>query len=162
MGCWLRANGRLEIVPPPDDKLMIDFWNFSGTTWPEDYSRTDEYFSNTWFFDENNKLACIAGKFAEPIIWLDWMKEKFFIPRGYELIGNVDIKGESDDDFDVFDIKISREYYGWLRRISTLSMEAKCDIERIYGDLDQRLKELEAWHKERQDSLEYNKVDLVG
>ncbi|MDO4744965.1 MAG: hypothetical protein Q4B18_00255 [Bacillota bacterium] len=44
MGVWLRAEGRLEVVPPPDEKLMVEFWVFSNNTWPEDYRRMDEYF----------------------------------------------------------------------------------------------------------------------
>ncbi len=153
MGVWLKANGRLEVVPPPDEKLMIDFWHFSVTTRPEEYERTDEYFKNTWFFDENNKLACIAGKFAEPGIWLDWMKKHFFSPKGYQLIGAPDIIGEGDYGFVPLDRESSREYYGWLHRISAMSPKAAYDIHRYYGDLEERWNELEQWRKERPHQL---------
>lgn len=147
MGCWVKANGRLEVVPAPDDNLLIDFWHFSYSTWPNEYKRIDEHFKNTWFFDENNKLACIAGKFAEPYIWLDWMKEHFFTPRGYVLVGNEDIIGEGDVGFTPLDKESSREYYGWLRRISALSQEATAYVEGVYGDLNERWSELEAWYE---------------
>ena len=149
MGVWLRANGRLEVIPPPDDQLLIEFWRFSDTTCPEDYRRMDEFFTNTWFFDEDNRLACISGKFAEPGIWLDWMRKHFFEPRGYEIIGDPDIIGEGDPGFDPFERESSMEYYGWLERISKISPAAAASIERVYGNLDERRKELDAWYEER-------------
>lgn len=27
MGVWLGAKGRLEVVPQPDNQLLVDFWN---------------------------------------------------------------------------------------------------------------------------------------
>ena len=118
MGVWLSAKGRLEVVPHPNDELLIDFWRFSRNSWPEDYERMDERFANTWFFDENNRLACTAGKFAEPCVWYDWMKEHFFKPRGYELIGDLEIIGEGDEG--IFDQGVLDEYYAWKRRVSEL------------------------------------------
>ena len=118
MGVWLRAKGRLEVVPQPDNQLLVDFWIFSKYSWPDDYQRMDERFPNPWFFDENNRLACTAGKFAEPCIWYDWMKEHFFEPRGYELVGALEIIGECEDG--VFDRSIEEEYYAWKERVSAL------------------------------------------
>ena len=96
MGVWTRANGKLEVLPSPNDELLVAFWEFNRKEWPDDYKRIDEYFSNTWFFDENNKLACTAGKFAEAWVWLDWMKKYFFEPQGYELLGEPDFIGEGN------------------------------------------------------------------
>ena len=131
MGVWLRANGRLEVVPPPDEKLMVKLWVFSNNTWPEDYKRMDEHFHNTWFFDKDNRLACTAGKFAEPSIWLKWMKTHFFEPRGYELVGNEDIIGEGDYGVNVFDRKIEDEYFEWLGRIK--GMCADFEIRQVHN-----------------------------
>lgn len=118
MGVWLSAKGRLEVLPPPDDQLLMDFWLFSENSWPDDYRRMDERFANTWFFDENNRLACTAGKFAEPCVWYEWMKEHFFTPRGYELVGDVEIIGEGDEG--IFDQNVLDEYYAWKKRVSQL------------------------------------------
>ncbi len=124
MGVWTRANGRLEVIPPPDDQLLVDFWEFSEGTWSEDYEKIDERFSNTWFFDENNKLACIAGKFGEPWVWLDWMREHFFTPRGYKLEGDEEIIGEGDLGVNVFGQSIVEEYRVWQCRVSELRKDA--------------------------------------
>ena len=118
MGVWLSAKGRLEVLPPPDHQLLMDFWLFSENSWPDDYRRMDERFANTWFFDENNRLACTAGKFAEPCVWYEWMKEHFFTPRGYELVGDVEIIGEGDEG--IFDQNVLDEYYAWKKRVSQL------------------------------------------
>ena len=118
MGVWLRARGRLEVLPPPDDKLQVDFWRFSCNTWPEDYRRMDESFANSWFFDEDNRLASTAGKFAEPCVWYDWMKEHFFDPRGYKLVGDLDIIGEETED--LWDLSIEEEYAAWKKRVIAL------------------------------------------
>ena len=124
MGVWLSAKGRLEVVPQPDDQLLVDFWIFSLYSWPDDYKRMDERFSNTWFFDENNRLACIAGKFAEPCVWYDWMKEHFFHPRGYEVLGDLDVIGEGDEG--IFDQEVLDEYYAWEKRASELCERQHC------------------------------------
>ena len=128
MGVWLSAKGRLEVVPQPDDELLIDFWIFSRYSWPEDYERMDERFTNTWFFDENNRLACTAGKFAEPCVWHDWMKEHFFTPRGYELVGDIEIIGEEDPE--IFNEVVLKEYYAWKERVSNLMEERRSMSER--------------------------------
>ena len=73
---------------------------------------------NTWFFDEDNKLACIAGKFAEPSTWLRWMKEQFFLTRGYALIGDAYIIGDGDDG--LFDPNVYEEFKVWRDRIEKL------------------------------------------
>ncbi|MBR3785481.1 MAG: hypothetical protein IKJ77_03665 [Firmicutes bacterium] len=153
MGIWTRANGRLELIPPPDNKLLIDFWHFNMTTCPEVYRRIDEYFRNTWFFDKDDKLACISGKFAEAETWLEWMKVHFFEPRGYKIEGDPDIVWEDVEGFDTLDRESSIEYYAWLRRISALSQEAASYVEWHYGSLDDSWKELEEWREQRPNQL---------
>lgn len=123
MGIWLRANGRLTVLPPPDEKLLLDFWRFNKETWPEAYMRIDERFPNPWFFDKNNSLACVGGKFAEPHIWFNWMKEHFFIPRGYELVGELDIIGEGDSD--IFAEDVLDEYNAWIQKVLDLGIQER-------------------------------------
>jgi len=138
MGVWMRADGRLEVLPEPNDQLLIDFWKFNQETCPEDYSVMEEKFTNTWFFDEDNRLACIAGKYAEPPIWLDWMKKNFFDPKGYQLVGDENIIGEGTPESDVFDLTVIDEYYMWLGRISRLSEDAARFISEVYGNIEER------------------------
>lgn len=118
MGCWIRAKGRLEVLPPPDEELMMEFWCFGEMECPEEYLVRGERFLNVWFFDENNRLACEAGKFAEPSIWIKFLKKEFFEPRGYQVIGDLDIIGEGEPG--VFDQKIIDEYWLWRRRVADL------------------------------------------
>ena len=54
-----------------------------------------------------------------------WMKERFFEPRGYELIGDEDIIGEGDPRVNIFDHEIDEEYFEWLKRIKLLCMEVE-------------------------------------
>ncbi len=95
MGVWLGALGRLTVTPEPDDNLIKEYVYFSKHTCPDLYSE-DEIFPNTWYFDSENRLASGIGKFAEPSIWYRHLKENFFEPRGYQLIGDPEIVGEGD------------------------------------------------------------------
>ena len=100
MGTWLRASGHLSVIPEPDEKLMLDFWAFSQENCPEIYRRMDEWFGNPWYFDEKNHLTSSWGKFAECSIWLNYMIDEFFAPRGYSLIGDPKIIGEWESDLE--------------------------------------------------------------
>ena len=95
MGCWIGALGRLLIIPEPDDELIREYVDFSRHVCPKGY-REDEVFTNTWYFDENNRLASCIGKFAEPIVWYKCLKEEFFGPRGYHLCGEPVYVGEGE------------------------------------------------------------------
>ena len=119
MGVWMRALGRLEVEPAPDEKLLLDFYRFNRTHQPNDYKRMEEHFSNTWFFDENNRMACLAGKFAEPTVWFRFMRDVFFEPRGYSLIGNLNVVGECESN-EIWDRSIVKEYECWEKRIKEL------------------------------------------
>lgn len=87
MGCWMGALGRLTIVPEPDNDLIMEYVDFSKSACPKEYNE-DEVFHNSWYFDENNRLASGIGKFAEPSVWYGYLKEEFFEPRGYQLYGD--------------------------------------------------------------------------
>ena len=76
MGIWMIGTGNITIKPEVDKNLIKEYIQFSKSSFPEAYR--DENFANTWFFDEDNKLFSIAGKFAEPSIWYRHIKENFF------------------------------------------------------------------------------------
>ena len=97
-----------------DESLIEEYIQFSKSCFPEEYG--EERFPNTWFFDEENKLFSIAGKFAEPSIWFHYIKEKFFEPRGYELEGEMIILGEGDSGFEETYEKSQKKHQEWKRR----------------------------------------------
>lgn len=119
MGVWLGALGRLKIIPEPDDELIKEYLHFSRNTCPKGY-REDEVFRNTWFFDKNNNLISGIGKFAEPSVWYDHLKEEFFQKRGYELIGDPKIVGEFDLDLWSLGDARYEEYMQWKERVQKL------------------------------------------
>lgn len=118
MGVWMIGTGILKIEPMPMDDLVKEYIEFSENVNP--YEKYDEYFSNPWFFDEDNNLQSIAGKYAEPSVWLKYVIE-FFEERGYKLIGDAAIEGEYLPDFwEICEEKYS-DYKNWLIRKSELS-----------------------------------------
>lgn len=122
MGVWISAKGKYEINPPVDDNLIREYIEFSEQTCPDSYA--NEKFFNVWFFDQENRLMCHAGKFAEPSVWIDHIREYFFEPRGYELLGDVEIIGECDDEwfgrFWEFEKSKEDEYNIWRERKTEL------------------------------------------
>ena len=117
MGVWLIGAGSIKVKPQVDDELIKEYVEFSKDFVPEEYR--DEFFPNTWFFDENNKLISIAGKFAEPSIWFCYVK-KFFEERGYELEGDEMIIGECDPRFgEICKINVEK-YQQWKTRVAAL------------------------------------------
>ena len=53
MGVWMIGTGNISINPQVDEELIKEYIQFSKSCFPEKYG--EEYFSNTWFFDEENK-----------------------------------------------------------------------------------------------------------
>ena len=115
MGVWMIGTGSISIKPQVDEALMKEYIQFSKSCFPEEYG--GEHFSNTWFFDEKNKLFSIAGKFAEPSIWYRHIKENFFEARGYELEGETTVIGECDLGFEEAFEKSEEKYQQWKMRI---------------------------------------------
>lgn len=114
MSVWVIGTGSITIKPDIDESLIKEYVEFSRSCFPEEYRNED--FANTWFFDEENRLFSIAGKFAEPSIWYRHIKEKFFEVRGYELEGEMTIIGECDPGYeDVFG-KSVQKYKQWKKR----------------------------------------------
>ena len=98
MGCWMGALGKLTIIPEPGNELIMEYAEFSKSACPKDYHE-EEIFSNPWYFDEENRLASCVGKFAEPSVWYQFLKEDFFEPRGYQLCGDPTFIGEEELNF---------------------------------------------------------------
>lgn len=114
MGVWLRGYGRLEVIPEPEDWLIYAYVRFSAHNNPDSYERMGESFINTWFFDKDKKLACVPGKFAEPIVWMEFLVDRFFTPLGYRIEGDMDIIGEGDSR--LWDEGIDKEYEEWQEK----------------------------------------------
>ncbi len=114
MGVWMIGKGNISIKPQVDEALIKEYIEFSKECFPKEYER--ENFSNTWFFDENNELFSIAGKFAEPSIWYRHIKENFFEERGYELEGEMMLIDECEPDFEETFEKSEKMYEQWKRR----------------------------------------------
>ena len=115
MGVWMIGTGNISIKPQVDEELIKEYIQFSKSCFPEEYE--EENFSNTWFFDEENKLFSIAGKFAEPSIWYRHIKENFFEARGYELEGEMTVIGECDPGFEEAIEKSEEKYQQWKMRM---------------------------------------------
>ena len=115
MGVWMIGTGNIMIKPQVDEALIKEYAQFSQSCFPKEYG--NEVFSNTWFFDENNKLISIAGKFSEPSIWYRHVKENFFEARGYELEGDMMIIGECESGFEEACKKSMKKYQQWKKRM---------------------------------------------
>ncbi len=116
MGVWMIGTGNISIKPHVDEELIKEYIQFSRSFFSEEYG--EECFANPWFFDEENKLFSIAGKFAEPSIWYRHIKERFFETRGYELEGEMMIIGESDSGFEDVCEKSREKFQRWKQRMS--------------------------------------------
>ena len=122
MGCWLLGTGELEITPAPDETLIKEYARFSKRINP--YESMDENFPNPWFFNEENRLESIAGKFAEPSVWYKYIKN-FFEALGYQLVGDTQIVGECDPGvnfWELSDIQYQK-YLKWKERIQNYNLE---------------------------------------
>ena len=124
MGCWIGALGRLTIIPEPTDDLIMEYADFSDHACPEDYNE-DEIFKNPWYFDEENRLASCAGKFAEPPIWYRCLKKEFFAPRGYQLCGDPLFVGEEEPNFGELQESRRREWKLWQKRVDGMRESKK-------------------------------------
>ena len=114
MSVWMIGTGNISVKPQVDESLIMEYLQFSKECFPEEYG--EEKFSNTWFFDEENKLFSIAGKFAEPSIWYRHIKENFFEAKGYELCGEMTIIGEGDPGFEETCERSEEKYQKWKKR----------------------------------------------
>ena len=115
MGVWMIGTGNISIKPQVEENLIKEYIQFSKSCYPEDYGEDGSF--NIWFFDENNKLFSIAGKYAEPSIWYRHIKENFFEARGYELEGEMTIIGEGEPGFMETCESSEEKYRQWKARI---------------------------------------------
>ncbi len=114
MGCWMMAEDRIEIVPGANDALIREFIEFSIISCPVEFCT--EKFANPWFFDSENKLVCVAGKFAEAEVWYDHLKQHFFKRWGYKVPDEISIIGEGDEGFWELAEARAKEYKEWKIR----------------------------------------------
>ncbi len=119
MGCWMGALGRLTIIPEPGEDLLMEYVDFSKSPCPKNYNK-EEIFRNPWYFDEENRLASCIGKFAEPSVWYQCLKDEFFEPRGYHLCGDPLFVGEEDMDLWILGEDRSREWKQWQNRLDNM------------------------------------------
>ena len=119
MSVWMIGTGSISINPQVKEELIAEYMQFSKSCFPREYG--EETFPNTWFFDENNRLFSIAGKFAEPSIWYRHIKENFFEVKGYELEGEITIIGEGEPGFKEACEKSKEKYRQWKRRMECLT-----------------------------------------
>jgi len=115
MGAWMIGTGNISVKPQVEDALIKDYIQFSKSNYPKEH--WDEPFANTWFFDEDNTLFSVAGKFAEPSVWYQHIKENFFEARGYKLEGEMMILGEDDSGFEEACKKCEEKYQQWKLRM---------------------------------------------
>ena len=114
MGLWLMAEDKIEVVPAVDDKFIREFVEFSIISCPVEYCT--EKFANPWFFDSENKLACVSGKFAEPEIWYRHLKMYLFDRWGYKVPDEISIIADYDKGFwELAEIRAA-EYEEWKKR----------------------------------------------
>lgn len=121
MGCWMGALGRLTIIPEPGNELIIEYADFSKHACPEIYQ--EEFFPNPWYFDGENRLASLVGKFAEPSVWYHFLKEEFFEPRGYQLCGDPLFIGEEEPNFWELEENRYQEWKTWWNQVKKIEEE---------------------------------------
>ena len=89
MSVWMIGTGNISVKPQVDESLIMEYLQFSKECFPEEYG--EEKFSNTWFFDEENKLfysiydngaKAAMGNFAayKSVAGLGSINEVFFDP----------------------------------------------------------------------------------
>lgn len=125
MGVWTIATDRIQIGKEVDDILIKEFIIFSDISCPKSYCR--EKFCNLWFFDEKNRLICHAGKFAEPEVWYEHLKEYFFAPYRHFLPDEIHYLGECEEGFERIARRRSEEYQVWKQRMEHM------DVDTIYN-----------------------------
>ena len=95
-----KGNANSLLIITKEEAIWDVGWGLweSKSACPKDYHE-EEIFSNPWYFDEENRLASCVGKFAEPSVWYQFLKEDFFEPRGYQLCGDPMFIGEEELNF---------------------------------------------------------------
>ena len=130
MGLWLMAEDKIEVVPAVDDKFIREFIEFSIISCPTEYCR--EKFANPWYFDSENRLACVSGKFAEPEVWYDHLKKYLFDPWGYKIPDEISIIADYDKGFwELAEVRAA-EYKKWKER-SEVIMDGNHGLDSLFS-----------------------------
>lgn len=96
MGCWLSFRGSLTIDPPITEQDKEEYSFFSeSSSFPANQKAN---YVNPWFINEENRLECHACKFFEHYRWMEYIYDKFFDPKGYDVYGSLLYSGEGEQN----------------------------------------------------------------
>ena len=130
------AADKIRLSKDVTSDLKRDFYIFSNSFWPPEYKRSEDFFANTWYFDEKDLLSCYTGKFYEVSIWYDHLKEKFFKPRNIDLPEEPEIMCDLDDGFWELVEEREEEFRKWHAQMEKYGGERDRTFADKYGCQD--------------------------
>jgi hypothetical protein len=87
MGCWLSFRGSLTIEPPITKEDKESYRIFSKeVSFP---ANPKANYIDPWFINDEGRLECYGVKYFEHDRWMEYIFEKFFEPKGYEVHGSL-------------------------------------------------------------------------
>ncbi len=87
MGCWAMFRGSLTIEPPITEKDKKEFEVFAEeNSFP---TNPRARYAMCWAINEEGRLYCYGDKFGTYELWLKYLYDKFFEPRGYDIHGSL-------------------------------------------------------------------------
>lgn len=94
MGCYLSFRGSLEIRPPISEADKELFRVFSEEmSFP---TNPKANYMSPWFINDEGRVECHMCKYFEHDRWMEYLYDKFFEPRGYDVFGSILYSGEGD------------------------------------------------------------------
>ena len=103
MGYTTKFEGEFIIVPYPSEEFVENINSFSSKRHDE-----EQYpgIWCQWSINSNGKLVWNGGeKFYHYVEWLQYLIDEYFKPRGYELSGKVNYRGERFEDIGTIYVK---------------------------------------------------------
>lgn len=92
MGCWLMFRGSLAIEPPISESDKECYKAFvEENSYPMNPKAN---YSNPWVINDEGRLECHGCKFFEHDRWMEYIYDKFFDIRGYDVYGSLLYSGE--------------------------------------------------------------------
>lgn len=92
MGVWLSFKRSLAIDPVITDEDKESYREFSRqASFP---TNPKANYLNPWYIDDEGRLGCHAVKFFEHDRWMEYIFDKFFEPKGYEVHGTLLYAGD--------------------------------------------------------------------
>ena len=121
MMCYVMAPERIEIGTDVTEEMMESLYWFGKSTRPgvdrEDYGPS----GNTWFFDRENKLACVAGSYDSAELWYEHLRLNFFQPRGIDLPEKIRFAWDESKGFWELSAIRDGQYEQWEQRVKRIS-----------------------------------------